>query len=246
MHQAALILAMPGVAAFGYAVARGWGSARKTAAVLAPALGLAPWIVGVHTVARRAGSLRAGLYPVTLGLAGAGLAWTFARVAARRGEAWPHPRTWPWPMLLSALAVTLAVAPMAVGWAFHDEAILSGHLAITEQLTRDIYPPRHLAFPQFELRYHYGFNVVAAAIVEATGLSVPSAIDAATLAAWAYGWCLLWLIGEHITGSVCVGGGDMAWRPHRVRHPLRRRAALAGGARTVPADLPGVRPAGGQ
>jgi hypothetical protein len=67
-------------------------------------------------------------------------------------------------------------------------------------MLRDVYPPRHLTFPQFELRYHYGFNVLVAALAATCNLPVGAAIDAVTLTIWAYCWCMLWGIGTRVAG----------------------------------------------
>ena len=66
-------------------------------------------------------------------------------------------------MWIAALLVTAYVAPTALGWSFHDEVLVTGHLSITSEIENGTYPPRHLSFPELELRYHYGFDLLVAA-----------------------------------------------------------------------------------
>src|SRR5262249_28264587 len=121
------------------------------------------------------------------------------------------------------------LAPTAIGWWFHDEIPSTGHLSMTSQIENGTYPPRHLTFPELELRYHYGFNLLAAAVASMLRLKVDNAIDVVTLLAWGYSWCLAWAIGEGLVGLgwgaataavVLFGGGmpvvssakTLAWR----------------------------------
>jgi hypothetical protein len=110
-------------------------------------------------------------------------------------------------LLLPALVATALLAPMALMWALHDEELITGHLSIAAEIGRGVYPPRHLSFPQYELRYHYGFNLLTAILSALTGLEPARLIDPITLAAWAYSWCLLGAIGSRVIGP---GGALMA------------------------------------
>jgi hypothetical protein len=88
----------------------------------------------------------------------------------------------------------------------HDEYLITGHLSIPQEMLNGFYPPRHLAFPQFELRYHYGFDVLSAAV--AALFAQPSmrvVVHAVTLLLWGYTACLAWCLGKRWTG-VAAGG----------------------------------------
>ena len=54
---------------------------------------------------------------------------------------------------------------MTLSRAFHDEELYTGHTGIyIAQLQNDHYPPRHMTFPESKYRYHYGFDLAAAAV----------------------------------------------------------------------------------
>ncbi|MGA9925355.1 MAG: hypothetical protein WBQ29_18315, partial [Isosphaeraceae bacterium] len=103
-------------------------------------------------------------------------------------------------MVLSALAATAIIAPMTLSWAFHDEQLYTGHTGIIAQLQNDHYPPRHMTFPELEYRYHYGFDLAAAAVTAVLRVSPGVAIDIITLLSWSYTWCLLWVLGDELLG----------------------------------------------
>ncbi|MDP6208336.1 MAG: hypothetical protein QGG01_08525, partial [Roseibacillus sp.] len=90
---------------------------------------------------------------------------------------------------------------LAFGWAFHDETPLVGHMSITNQLLSDTYPPRFVSFPAFELRYHYGFNLVSATWSALSTLPAAWGIDLATVGLGALTWGLLWSLGERVIGT---------------------------------------------
>jgi hypothetical protein len=113
-------------------------------------------------------------------------------------------------MLGTAALATALIAPMALGHEFHDELFVTGHISIVSEIGRGVYPPRHLTFPQFELRYHYGFNVLVAALCALWRLPTDVGIDVVTLAGFFLAWCLLWTIGRRVAGY-SLGGGITAF-----------------------------------
>lgn len=248
-----LVLLLPGVWLAGSAIARRLTQDHRLARLLSPALGLALWLLAVHIASLAARSFWIGLPVGTVLVATAGgIAWRLLAQAspaieakpsatskgARRASKPEHPSsrtqkkyrpTIPWTMVLSAFLATAYLAPTALGWWFHDEVPVTGHLSMTSQIQNGIYPPRHLSFPELELRYHYGFNLLAAAVGSMLRLKVDNAIDLVTLLAWGYSWCLAWTIGERLVGPgwgagtaavVLFGGGmpvlsstpTLAWR----------------------------------
>jgi hypothetical protein len=134
----------------------------------------------------------------------------------------------PQPLWLVSLVLLL---PAALGWSFHDETPLNGHLSFIAQLQNGVYPPRFLTFPDFELRYHYGFSLACAALTGLLRLSVPAAIDLVTMAGWFLTACLAWVLGERWLGRgrgfwaaalVAFGGGVPFFCPGPEAAPAMR------------------------
>jgi hypothetical protein len=197
--------------ALGLAVPPMWLGARRiaaslsedddVAAALAPGLALAVWLLAVHVIALAFRAFVPGLVGGTL-------------IAAALGALADHRLPPPPPRAhrgilerIAPLLAALAIAPMALGWAFHDELLTTGHWALVSEMQNGVYPPRQTTFPELELRYHYGFNVLVAAVTAVTRVSVSTGIDVVTIACFAYTWRLLSLIGDRVAGR---GRGALA------------------------------------
>lgn len=193
-----LLLALPGVVRLGRALAAGCTNDRATRPVLALGLGLCLWIAGVHAASLVAGSLSVGLPVATLGLGAAGL--SVGRAASGR-----------LPGRLAVAAAILIVAPASLRWWFHDELPFVGHMSTAAALQNGVYPPRHLGMPDVPLRYHYGFDLVAACLTAMLRLQVDRAIDVATLALFGLSFWLFRALGGRATWLapmlVLFGGG---------------------------------------
>lgn len=220
----ALLLALPGVWAAGR-----WMAARAladagTARLLAPGLGAAAWLLAVHACALVTGSFQGGLVAGTalVALAGA-FAWSRSRGALAAAEE-RGPRRWA--LIASTAAATLLLAPAALGWAFHDELFMTGHMSIVAQLQNDFYPPVNMTFPQVDLRYHYGFDLLAAMVTALLRLRVAVALDLVTLGGFAYTWALLFRYGERTLGGA--------------RAALVPALTLLGGGLALACDDPGA------
>ena len=184
-------MVLPFVYACGSALSRAAVADRSLSRWLAPGVTVAAWLVALHVVGIVTGSFHVALFGATILLALVGaLAW-FRRAPS---EGASEPRA----MWIGAALATLVVAPLAFGWAFHDELFFTGHMSIAATIENGAYPPRHLTFPVFELRYHYGFDLLIAALSSIVRLPTPIAIDVVTLAAWGYTFCLLWILGERL------------------------------------------------
>jgi hypothetical protein len=195
-----LALALPGVWLAGGSLARRANVSAQVRALLTPALAVAAWLLAVHVAGRLTASFTRGLCAGTLVVALAGVAaWLRGRASGDRAAAAPPARL-PLRMWLGAGLATAVVVPVALRWAIHDEVLPLGHMSIAAQIQNDVYPPRFIAFPDVELRYHYGFDVVVAVVTALTRLRVDHAIDAVTIASFLYTWCLLWLAGERFVG----------------------------------------------
>jgi hypothetical protein len=111
-------------------------------------------------------------------------------------------RRWMW---LSAILTSLMVYYIAVNGNFHDEGFVNGHKAIIAQLQNNYFPPRNLLLPSIDLRYHFGFDLLSAALTGITRCSVDHAIDFFSTASWFYCWIGLWVLGEKLFTSSYAG-----------------------------------------
>jgi hypothetical protein len=197
-----LALALPLVWLAGSSIARRAHVSAPVRALLTPALAVSAWLLAIHVAGKLTASFTRGLCAGTLVVSLAGAAsWLRARASVERDRiASAPPARLPLRMWLGAALGTAVVAPVALRWAFHDEVFPLGHMSIAAQIQNDVYPPRFIAFPGIELRYHYGFDVVVAVVTALTRLRVDRAIDAVTIASFFYMWCLLWLAGERFVG----------------------------------------------
>ena len=162
-----------------------------------PAVAGSVWLLAVHTIGLITHSFPRGLWIGTI-VAGVAAA-TLGGSDRRRGHSLVRP--FPCAMWIPAIVATLLFTPAALGWSFHDELWHAGHQSITSQIQNGIYPPRHGVFPAFLLRYHYGFDVLVAMVGTIARLPVERAIDAVTIVAWFYTWCLAWGLGERLLGT---------------------------------------------
>jgi hypothetical protein len=190
--------------------------------LLAPAAAVSAWLLAVATLGRLAASFVVGLVGGTIGVAALGAIWTWRRRTAARGAPEPLRR----PRRPSALIwgtgvlATLPVAFLTLRGDFFDDFNLIGHRSMVAQFQNDTFPPRHQVYPEYPFRYHYGFNVVAAASTALFRLSVAEGIDVVVIAGFMASWCLAWRLGERLTESgrggfaalgALFGGGAFFW-----------------------------------
>jgi hypothetical protein len=91
-------------------------------------------------------------------------------------------------------------------YAKHDECLIVGHLSVPAEMLNGVYPPRHLAFPNFELRYHYGTDLLTASVSALLGrLDVRFTLHALALLLWGYSFVLFWTLGERLIGGRASG-----------------------------------------
>jgi hypothetical protein len=178
---------------------------RFLAAWLAPGLGLALWLLTVHSIGLLTRSFVIALWAGTSGTALVGAAALWKKDFPPASDARPSP---PLAMAVGALAAMAAMFAVIVRWSIHDDCILTGHLSLPAEMQNDIYPPRHLSFPLFEMRYHYGFDLLCAVISSVFRLPMKSTIDIVTTLAWGYTFCLAWLVGDRVlrrgAGLICA------------------------------------------
>jgi hypothetical protein len=212
-----LCLFLPGIQALGWCIARRVFADRLTASVASVGLSISLWLFCTHVIGLVTHSLTAALVASTLGLGGAGgVLWIRER---RRHERWaPLPRG-SWEMFLFAAAMTLPVGILAWRWSFHDEIGPGTHQAIISNLQNDFYPPRSLAFPEFDLAYHFGFDLLCAMLTALFRLSITQSIDVLASLLWFYAVLGAWLVGERTVGrstgplvaAVLLLGGGSSW-----------------------------------
>ncbi|HUB05577.1 MAG TPA: hypothetical protein VMB50_01175 [Myxococcales bacterium] len=162
---------------------------------LAPGLGLALWLVAAQALGLAFHSFGAALWGGTLAVAALGVAGAFRRPAVPPGE---PPSRWIW--LGVAVAVAIGLAVVFPGQHCDDVAWNAGHYSIPMEMLNGVYPPRHLVFPTYELRYHYGFDLLCALVASLFHLRIDRAVQWVTVICWAYAVGLLWRLGERVVG----------------------------------------------
>lgn len=178
----ATTVALLGLAAGGRRIARAmagdWGLPPFGAGAVALGVMVAGFLVPIGLVGRALSSFDAGL--LAAAVAGAllfGLSRRLDRGGVSRAPAHVERAVWVVVALLAALYAYLA-------WTYqmHDEHAVFGHKSMVEQLRRGVYPPYLPPFPGEEVRYHYGFDVLAGALARGYGFSSDLSIDLVTVA----------------------------------------------------------------
>lgn len=212
---ALLVLALPGVWLAGRAVAWLVLEDRWSARLAVPGMSIALWILGLHIAGLLSGSFHVAIWVGTLAVAAGG---TTGLLLVHRGRITPpddgwQPSGWMWAGAAIAMVV---IAPITFGWAFHDELLLDGHMSMSAAIQNGGYPPRSLSFPVYDLRYHYGFALLNAALGSIFRLRIDTGIDLISLAMWGYLFVLFWTMGDRLLGGgrgwitalvVLFGGG---------------------------------------
>jgi hypothetical protein len=199
-----LVLLLPLVWRAGLALVRLATGDARLARFLAPGVALSLWLLGVHAAGLLTHSFYVGLYvgtalPAALGVASFWLDRPIDRSAEAHTERTPW---WMWPC--AAGAVALMFGPTL--WNKHDECMILGHLSIPAEMLDGVYPPRHLTFPAYELRYHYGIDLAGAVVCAVLGRpDVRMTVHLLSLALFGYAFCLYWLLGERLIGGRASG-----------------------------------------
>lgn len=177
-------------------------------------VGAAAWLFACHLVGRATRSFHVAFVASTVLVGVGGYVWAFVERKRPRETYRVAPSPWAW---VTAVLAALAIAPAALDHDFFDETHVTGHLAVVAELQNGTYPPRSLTFPAFELRYHYGFDVVAALVSGLSRLPIDRSVDAVTIGSFFSSWLLFWIVGERLTrgsgpfaASVGLLGGGFA------------------------------------
>ena len=205
---AALVLLLPPWWALGrLPEARAVPFFRLLAAAASAAVG---WLGFINLLGR---PLENSLLPACAWLAVNGLAsaWLLWR---RRGELSPMDlfRTWrSWaPVLLCAVLVGLPQWLLAVSTPFWDEVASSAiHLTAPSQFAEGLFPPRHNAFPDLPIKYHYAVTMLPGTLMWLTKLSANVSVDlvSTSLHLFTFLFVFLWLQQLGLRRLACFGGG---------------------------------------
>ncbi|MDH4229004.1 MAG: hypothetical protein OEW11_04545 [Nitrospirota bacterium] len=200
-----LLLLLPGLWLGALSIARRVVQRPEPTRLVAVGLALCAWLLGIHVAGLVLHSFHLGLWVGTL-VAGIGgyTVWF-------RNRTWVPPLTdsavvadplfgkWVW---RGAWASTVMVGVLVgmCGWGYDQETV-TGHMSEIAQIKNGEYPPRFIQFPQFEYRYHYGVDVLCAAVSSLLWTPVDITIDIVTVLGWWYFWLLL-----SATGAAMLGG----------------------------------------
>ena len=215
----ALLLLLPGVVLLGARWARRAVRDPILAGLLTPLVALVSMLLAVHMASLAASSFHTGLLVgiSVLGVAGY-VGWVADRGKAQdsglRAEAHDGDaasmagQRRPWVVIVVAVAAAAWVAPGVWMYAYHDELPWLGHFSMTSGIATGWYPPRHVTFPDFPLKYHYGFDLLAACVMRLFAVGVERAIDLTSLALFAYSGVLAWIVAGQLIGRPAPG-----WTP---------------------------------
>lgn len=89
-----------------------------------------------------------------------------------------------WPLLLFVLISSVFVGLASFHVSIHDETSIQSHPAVIERILRDGLPAGLMSFPELPLKYHYGFNILAAVWADALTLPAWVAIDVVSILLW--------------------------------------------------------------
>ena len=105
---------------------------------------------------------------------------------------WSTWRSWIGPVFLAA-AFGFPQWLLAVSTNYWDEVLPSGiYLTGINQFADGLFPPRHNAFPEITIKYHYAFHILAGTLKWLTGLSANFSIDIVSTALWLFVFLFVW------------------------------------------------------
>ena len=196
--SALLILAFPGIVLLGWSLSRTSIRDYMLACCITPAVAISLWVLTVHISGRLTGSFHSALWIGTVPLAVVGHFVHSRKGREQKVEQHQLPTKWLWVGVIAAVAI---LSPIALGWAFHDEVLFTGHMSMSAAIQNGPYPPRSLSLPAYELRYHYAFPLLVATVTSIFRMPLTLGIDIITILAGGYFVMLLWLLGERLLGK---------------------------------------------
>lgn len=195
---ALLIVALPGIMLLGWSLSRATIRDSQLARYIAPAIATSAWVLTLHITGRLTGSFHSALWigTILLALIGYCLHLRKSGKAEIQQQQFASQKLW-----IGAIIAVAILSPIAVGWAFHDEVLFTGHMSMSAAIQNGPYPPRSLSLPAYELRYHYAFPLLVATITSIFRMPLTLGIDILTILAGGYFALLLWLLGERLLGK---------------------------------------------
>jgi hypothetical protein len=182
-------------------------------------------LVAYLTVVNLAGrAMERSTWPASAWIALNGFA-ALALAARRRAELSPRDllatrRRW-LPAVAAAALLGLPQWLMAVSTPYWDEVNASAiHITAVHQFAEGVFPPRHNAFPDLPVKYHYGVTMLAGTVRWLTGLTPNVSIDVVSTALWLFGFLFAFHWMEHLRmrriaalagASAVLLGGGLAW-----------------------------------
>jgi hypothetical protein len=125
------------------------------------------------------------------------------------------------PLLFVVAVLALPQAMNAFSAPLWDEVATSAlHITAPNQIADGLYPPRHNAFPDVPVKYHYASTVLVGTLVWLTGLSANVCIDLVSTSVWFFIFLLLYLWLRQLdfsrvvslwAGFAALLGGGLAW-----------------------------------
>ncbi|MBT8421091.1 MAG: hypothetical protein KJO08_09550, partial [Gammaproteobacteria bacterium] len=113
-------------------------------------------------------------------------------------------------VLLVAIVLSLPQWYQAVSGNRWDEVASSSiHLTAPNQFAEGMFPPRHNAFPDISIKYHYGFAILSGTVHWVTGISSNVSIDIVSTGLWLFTFLftVFWLLQIGITKIAAIWGG---------------------------------------
>lgn len=173
---------------------------RRERAFLVLPTAVALWCLGLHGISLGLGDFRRGLHA---SVAASLCIWAVVRVGLCLRSSWRSPGAPRVPgrvLLAAAIGAGATVAPISLLYNFHDYFNYPGHCSTIAQLVNGTYPPVNLPFPRYPLRYHYGFDTLAASVSVGAGITPAAAIKLSSVALFAVNVQLLWGLGLRLLG----------------------------------------------
>lgn len=188
--------------------------------VLGAGLSVTTWLIAVDAAARASGDTRTG---ILIGTAAVALLFFVLPRPAAPADGLQRLE---WRFVARG---TVVITPALIFWAFHDklDAIVS-HFSLASEIANGIYPPRDIYFPDQYLRYHYGVDLLFAAVSLALDIRVDLATIVVTAGMYVLYLALLVVLGRRLGGPAAVWpmmllgafAGGIPWLAYQRGRPL--------------------------
>jgi hypothetical protein len=125
------------------------------------------------------------------------------------------------PVVVAALVIGAPQWLMAVSTPYWDEVVSSSiHVTAAYQFAEGVFPPRHDAFPDLPIKYHYAVTLLAGTVRWLTGLTPNVSIDVVSTGLWLFVFLFAfhWLeqlrlrrVAALSGASAILLGGGLSW-----------------------------------